>query len=121
MIRQTLELCRLHAKVFEGLGCRVNDLVNELALDFVGRCGMPPERAIENVCGGLEEGFRNVNVAAFLDNLAIYYGRYLSSRVVCGTEQFESLRSCGIVIEHLLKRFTDIDGLAILAESFANV
>ncbi len=101
----------LDAQVLERLGGLVDDLVVELALDLVGRHDVPPEEAVEQAGGGLQDALGDVDVAAALEDFAVDQLGDLGCRVVLGAVQFEGLRGRLVVVEHLLERLTDVDGL----------
>lgn len=103
--------CLLHAQVLERLRLGVNDLVNKLALDLIGRQGVPPEVLVNVVGERFEEGLGNVDVAALLDDFAVDQFGNLGGGIVLGTVQLEGLTSSAVVVQHTLEGATDINGL----------
>lgn len=101
----------VHAEILEGLGRGVDLLVNELALDLVGGHGVPPEVFVEVVGEGLEEGLGNVNVGALLDDFTVDQLGNLRGGVVLGTVELEGLTNGAVIVQHLLKGGTDVNGL----------
>ena len=101
----------LHTQVFEGLGFWVDHLVDELALDLVGRQGVPPQVLVDVVGEGLEEGLGDVDVAALLDDFAVDQLGNLGGGVVLGAVKLVGLTGGAVVVQHALERATDINGL----------
>lgn len=101
----------LHAQVLEGLGCRVNHLVHELALHLIGGQGVPPQELVHVVGEGLEDGLGDVDVTALLDDFTVDQLGDLGGGVVLGTVQLEGLAGGAVIVQHTLQSGTDIDGL----------
>lgn len=101
----------LHAQVLEGLGIRVDDLVEELALHLIGGQGVPPQELVDVVGEGLEEGLGDVNVTALLDDFTVDQLGDLGGGVVLGAVQLEGLTGGAVVVQHALQSGTDINGL----------
>lgn len=108
---QVAQLRRLYPKILERLRVWVDLLVNELPLHLVGRHGVPPEQFVEVVCSRLQEDLGDIEVTATLDDLAINQLGNLRHGIVLRAVQLESLTSCSIVVQHLLKRGADVDDL----------
>lgn len=105
------DVARLHAQVLERLGGLVNDLVVELALDLVGGHDVPPDEAVEQPGGRLQERLGHVDVPAPLVDFAVDQLGDLGRRVVLGAEQLIGLGRRVVVVQHLLERLTDVDDL----------
>ena len=101
----------VHTQVLEGLGCRVNHLVNELALHLVGGQGVPPQELVDVVGVGLEEGLRDVDVTALLDDFTVDQLGDFGGGVVLGAVQLEGLSGSAVIVQHSLQSGTDINGL----------
>ena len=101
----------LHAEVLEGLSLRVDDLVNELALDLVGGQSVPPKVLVDVVGEGLEKGLGDVDVAALLDDFAVDELGNLGCGVVLGSVKLECLTGSAVIVQHALEGGTDINGL----------
>lgn len=101
----------LHAEVLEGLGCRVDDLVDELALHLVGGQSVPPQGLIDVVGEGLEKSLGDVDVTALLDDFTVDQLGDLGGGVVLGTVQLEGLAGSAVIVQHALQSGTDINGL----------
>lgn len=111
MIGPLADVAGLDAQVLERLGRLVNDLVVELALDLVGRHDVPPEQAVEQAGGRLQDPLGHVDVAAALEDFPVDQLGDLGRRVVLGAVQLEGLGRRLIVVQNLLKRLTDVDDL----------
>lgn len=101
----------LHAEVLEGLGCRVDDLVDELALHLVGGQSVPPQGLVDVVGEGLEKSLGDVDVTALLDDFTVDQLGDLGGGVVLGTVQLEGLAGGAVIVQHALQSGTDINGL----------
>lgn len=108
----------LHAQILEGLGCGVDFLVEELALDLVRGHGVPPDVLVEVVGERLEDGLGDVDVTALLDNFAVDELGNLGGRVVLGSVKLVCLTGGGIVVQHALQSGSDVNGLDRLVGSF---
>lgn len=107
------QLRRLNSKILERLRRRVDLLVDKLALDLVGRHGVPPDQLVEVVGSGLQQELGHIEVAAILDDLAVNQLGDFRHRVVLRAVQLESLASGSVIMQHALKSGTDIEGLTI--------
>lgn len=101
----------LHAEVLEGLGCRVDDLVDELALHLVGGQSVPPQGLVDVVGEGLEKSLGDVDVTALLDDFTVDQLGDLGGGVVLGAVQLEGLAGGAVIVQHALQSGTDINGL----------
>lgn len=101
----------VHAEILEGLRRGVNLLVDELALDLIGRHGVPPEVLVEVVGEGFEDGLGDVYVGALLDDFTVHQLGDLRGGVVLRTVELEGLANGAVVVQHLLKGSTDVNGL----------
>lgn len=101
----------VHTEVLEGLGGRVNHLVNELALHLVGGQGVPPQELVGVVREGLEESLGDVDVTALLDDFTVDQLGDFGGGVVLGAVQLEGLAGGAVIMQHSLQSGTDINGL----------
>lgn len=69
---KTAKLCWLNSKIPEGLGSRIDLLVNKFALNFIGGQNRPPESLVQETGSGLEDPLGKVDVSAVLDDFLIY-------------------------------------------------
>ena len=65
------QVSRLDVEILEGFGLAVDDLVNELSLDFVSRRGFPPYGLVEQFGDRLQYPLWNVHMSPALEDLTI--------------------------------------------------
>ena len=78
VVSQARDVSWLHAQIRKCLCCRVNDLVDELPLDFIARRDRPPEKLVENLGSGFQKHLWEVDMTPALDDLFVYQFRDLS-------------------------------------------
>lgn len=66
------DIAGLDAQVFECLGVGIDDLVDELTLDFVAGCGFPPDQLVKELGDWFHDQFWDVQVAAFFEDFFVY-------------------------------------------------
>lgn len=108
---EVAEISRLDAEVLEGLSGGINLLVNEFPLDLIRRESVPPEEPIEPVGGRLQNGLRDVDVTAVLDDLTVHELSDLSCGVVLRTVKLEGRRGGRVIVQHALQSVANIDSL----------
>lgn len=109
MICEISDVTRLNVEILECLGRRVNDLVVELALNLVGRHGVPPQEAVQNASQRLENSLGKIDVTALLVNLSIDHNGDLCQAVLLGAVELEGLTSRRVIVKHLLESGTNIN------------
>lgn len=77
-----LQFAWLYVQVLECLRFAINDLVEEFPFDFIRRGGLPPERAIEQLCYWFHYGFWDVDVSTLFEYLSVYELGDLCHRVI---------------------------------------
>lgn len=117
MVGPLADLAGLHTKVLERLGRLVNDLIVELALNLVGRHNVPPEEAVQETGGRLQERLGEVDVPALLENLPVDQLGNLGCRVVRRAVQLIRLCRRAVVEQHLFQCLADINDLQTILNS----
>jgi len=105
------DITSLDAKVLEGLGGLINELVVELPLNLVGRHDGPPQRLVDKSGNRLENLLGHVDVPALLHDFPVDHLGDLGSRVLLGAVELIRLRGSAVVQANLLERLTNIDNL----------
>merc|ERR1712054_320865 len=100
-----------NVQILKGLGLGVNDLVQELALDLVGRDRPPVEVLVEETSHGFQDGLGDVDVTALLVDLLVDHAGNLRELVLLGTVQLKGLRGRRVVVQHLLQGRTNVNGV----------
>lgn len=59
------------SEIFKGLCRRVDLLIDELSLDFIGRHSWPPQHLVEDIGHWLENTLWDVDVPPVLDDLPV--------------------------------------------------
>lgn len=108
-------VARFDTKVLECLGLRIDDLINELALDLIGRQRVPPKSLVKHTGDGLENSLWNVEMSPLLKDFLVYHLGDLCHAILLGTVELKGLAGSRVVVQHLLKCHTDINGLHRLA------
>jgi len=109
MKRQTAQLRRLNPQILERLRCRINLLVNELPLYLISGQDRPPERLVQKTSNRLQDRLGEIDMSAVLDDFTVYQLGDLGGGVVLGPVQLICLRGSGVILEHFLEGFTNVD------------
>ena len=112
VIGKVLDITRGDAKILEGLGRLVDDLVVELPLDLVGRHHGPPDRLVHNPGHGLQDRLGDIDVPPLLEDFAVDHLGDLLGGVVRGSVELICLRRRRVVKEDGLESLTDIIDLS---------
>ena len=100
MKRKTAQLRRLDAQIPKRLGARVNDLIDELALNLIWGESVPPENLVQHVRHGLEHDLWYVEMASLLDDFAVDELGDFGGGVVYGAVELVGLLGGGVVFDH---------------------
>ncbi len=110
-VSEARQLGRLNVQVLERLGGRVNFLVDELALNLVGRRDGPPQRAVEQARQRLEHHLGQVDVPVLLHDLLVNELRHLRHAILPRAVQLKRLRRRAVVGDHGLQAGCNINHL----------
>lgn len=111
MIGEVANIARGDSKVCEGLGCLVDLLVDELHVNLLSRGDGPPQDRVEHLSNRLEDSFRDIDVRSLLVDLNVDQLGNLSSRVLLGAIELESLAGRAVIIGNFLEGLAKINGL----------
>ena len=111
LIRHGLEVNGLDVQVLESLGVGVDGLVDEFALDLGFGRRWPPDVFVEVPGDGFQESGGDVHVAALLEDFLVDERGYLFHSVFARAVELEGFGGGGVVVEHLLQGYADVDGV----------
>lgn len=110
LIRMGFELFRRDPQISKCLGCRINLLVEELPLNLVRRNRGPPD-IVQGFCHGLQDGLRQINVAALRDGVTVDDIGDIAHCELTRAVELEGLAGGAVVVGNGLKAFANIDNL----------
>jgi hypothetical protein len=108
---QAADISWFDAKVLECLRREVNFLINKFPFDLIGRQDWPPQSSVQDCRSRLENGLRDIDMSAMLDNLLIDQFSNLCRGVILGAVELEGLRGSIVILEHFLKGLANVDSL----------
>jgi len=99
VVGELADVTGLNAQVLECLCCRIDGLVDELAINVLGRQDWPPKCPIEQAGDGLQDCLRDVDMRALFEDFSVDELRDLRGRVVFRPKQLKGLGRCAVIEE----------------------